>query len=99
MMAAQPEKRTFIRRARLVWALVLMVFMGELLFYTWCRVQCVNAGYAISVETRRQQSLKALQNNLKIELAHLKAPENLSRLARTKLGLGMPEAHQIIVVP
>jgi hypothetical protein len=99
MMAAQPEKRTFIRRSRLVWALVLMVFMGELLFYTWCRVQCVNAGYAISVETRRQQSLKALQNNLKIELAHLKAPENLSRLARTKLGLGMPEAHQIIVVP
>jgi hypothetical protein len=99
MMAAEPEKRTFIRRGRLVWALVLMVFMGELLLYTWCRVQCVNAGYAISVETRRQQSLKALQNNLKIELAHLKAPENLSRIARLKLGLGMPEAHQIISVP
>jgi hypothetical protein len=57
--------------------LVLMVLMGEFLLYTWCRVQCVNTGYAIAGETRKQQELKMLQNNLKIELARLKAPENL----------------------
>jgi len=96
---ATPADKQMKRRIGVVWVALLTIFLGELLLYTWCRVQCVNAGYAISVETRRQQSLKALQNNLKIELAHLKAPENLSRIARLKLGLGMPEAHQIISVP
>jgi cell division protein FtsL len=99
-MTAKNKKLQPKRRFRLVWVvLVLAVFIGELLFYTWCRVQYVHTGYAIAAETRRQQELKMLQNNLKIEQARLKAPENLSRIARQKLALGMPEAHQIVSVP
>jgi len=98
-MAPTPPKKSKNRLPRLIGVLVLMVLMGEFLLYTWCRVQCVNTGYAIAGETRKQQELKMLQNNLKIELARLKAPENLSRIAREKLALGMPEAHQIILVP
>ncbi len=87
------------RRPAVVWIAVLSLFIGELLFYTWCRVQCVQAGYAIAHETRKQQELKTMQNSLKIELARLKAPENISRIAREKLGLAMPEPRQIIQVP
>jgi hypothetical protein len=98
-MPGEIKKRRPKRRTRLIGLLVLTILMGEFLLYTWCRVQCVNTGYAIAGERRRQQELKMMQNNLKIELARLKAPENLSRIAREKLALGMPQAHQIVSVP
>lgn len=82
-----------------VWALTLTLFFGELLFYTWCRVQCVQTGIAISAERRKEKELKTLQNSLKIELARLKAPERISYIARKKLGLDMPEPSKTIMVP
>lgn len=99
-MAAKPKgKAPSKRRVGMVWVLVLSLLTGELLFYTWCRVQCTGTGYAIARESHKQQELKTLQNSLKIEMARLKAPEHLSRIAREKLALGMPDAQQIVVVP
>jgi cell division protein FtsL len=91
--------RQLKRRIALIWLVLLSLFVGELLFYTWCRVECVQTGYAISAESRKQKELQLLQNSLKIELARLKAPENISRIARERLALAMPEPEQIIVVP
>ena len=102
-MARQPEANGRYRRSRrrttLIWTAVLSLFVGELLFYTWCRVECVQTGYAIGRESRKQKELYLLENNLKLELARLKAPENISRIARGKFALAMPEPRQIIVVP
>jgi cell division protein FtsL len=99
-MAAKPKgKAPPKRRIRFAWVLVLTLLTGELLFYTWCRVQCTGTGYAIARESHKQQELKTLQNSLKIEMARLKAPEYLSRIAREKLALSMPDAQQIVVVP
>ena len=81
------------------WALILSLFIAELLFYTWCRVQCVQVGIAIGEESRKEQELKTLQNSLRIELARLKAPERISYIARRQLGLELPEPTQVIVVP
>ena len=92
-------RRPGLRKQVLLWALVLLVGVAEMLFYTWCRVQCVRTGYLIAHESRRQQELIRFQNNLNIELARLKAPENISRMAREKLFLAMPEPQQIVVVP
>lgn len=82
-----------------IWVVVLSVFVGELLFYTWCRVQYVQTGYAIANENRKHQELRVLQNSLKIELARLKAPENISRVVHKQMDLVMPSSRQIIVVP
>ena len=82
-----------------IWVLLLAMFIGELFFYTWCRVQSVQIGIAISEERSKEQELKTLQNSLKIELARLKAPERISYIARKKIGLGMPDPQQTIVVP
>ena len=87
------------RRTGLIWVALLSLFVGELLFYTWCRVECVRAGYGITAESRKQKELQLLKNSLKIELARLKAPENISRVARDRLALAMPEPEQIVVVP
>jgi cell division protein FtsL len=81
------------------WVLVLALFIAELLFYTWCRVQCVQVGIAIGEENHKMQELKALQNNLNVELARLKAPERISHIARHQLALRLPEPNQVVVVP
>lgn len=85
--------------AGLIWIAVLLVFIGELFFYAWCRVQCVQTGYVIAQQTRKQQEFLTLRNSLNIELARLKAPEHISRIARQKLKLQMPDPQQIVMVP
>jgi cell division protein FtsL len=87
------------KRMTWTWVLVLVLFITELLFYTYCRVQFVQVGIAISTQREKQKELTALQNSLKIELARLKAPERISVIARKNLGLGMPDPAQIIMVP
>ncbi|OQX15590.1 MAG: hypothetical protein BWK80_40820 [Desulfobacteraceae bacterium IS3] len=82
-----------------IWAVLMTVFFGQMLFYTWCRVQCVQAGYEISKETDRHRKLIALQNNLKIEFARLKSPERIANIAKYELGLKPPAPEQIIILP
>jgi len=82
-----------------LWMLVLVLFMGELFFYTWCRVNNVRYGYEVAVKTDEKNQLLAFQNNLKIELARLKSPERIVRIASEQLGLSMPRAEQTIVMP
>lgn len=92
-------KKRAARRMTWTWLGILFLFMAELLFYTYCRVQNVQMGIAISAERGKQEKLVALQNSLKIELARLKAPERISIIARKNLGLAMPDPAQIILVP
>lgn len=88
------------RKTRTGLLLVLMVlFFGEALFYAWCRVQCVNAGYGIDRETGRHQALLKARNTLKIELARLKSPERIETIARSQLGLVRPNARQTVTLP
>lgn len=99
-MATKPKRtKAPKRRTGLMWVAVLSLVVVELLFYTWCRVQCTRTGFLITEESNRNKELKMAQNSLNIELARLKAPENISRMARQELDMGMPEPQQIILVP
>ncbi len=82
-----------------LWIVLMAFFFVEALFYAWCRVQCVNAGYGIDRETRRHQTLLKARNTMRIELARLKSPERIETIARTRLGLVMPEAQQTVTLP
>ena len=82
-----------------VWIVLMSFFIAELLFYTWCRVQNVRIGYEITHASAQHRQLVAMQNNLKIETAHLKSPERISKIAREQLGLTMPSPKQVIVLP
>jgi len=75
------------------------LFIGELLLYTWSRVQCVRIRYEISEKAKEQNRLLAFQDNLKIELARLKSPQRIAEIAKSKLGLIIPKASQMILVP
>jgi cell division protein FtsL len=82
-----------------VWLFFLVILIGELLFYTWCRVQCVEAGYKISEAKEGRSRLTTIQKNLKVELAGLKSPERIARIARNDFGLKMPGPGQIYIIP
>ena len=82
-----------------LWALVMGIFIVELLVYTWFRVQCTQVGYEINRATETQKRQIALQNSLKIELARLKSPERIVKIATDNLNLVMPQPEQIMSLP
>ena len=82
-----------------VFLCLMLVFIAELLFYTWCRVQSVRTKYEISEQMSRIRQLAAMQDNLKIELARLKSPSRIATIAKTQLGLITPTSKQLILIP
>lgn len=82
-----------------IWIVFMTVFIAELFLYTWSRVNCIGVGYDISKETQKQHELVALETNLKIELASLKSPERIAKIAKNQLGLVTPTQKQTIVIP
>ncbi|MEJ2282915.1 MAG: cell division protein FtsL [Desulfobacterales bacterium] len=86
-------------KVTVAWLLLMFAFIAELLFYTWCRVQYVRVGYEIQEQTTRIRKLSAMQDNLKIELARLKSPQRIAKIARTQLGLVTPSPQQTIILP
>ena len=82
-----------------IWSIIAILFISELFLYTWCRVQCVKTGYEISKETDRRIKLSSLQNNLKVEIAHLKSPQRIARIASMHLGLIIPTPEKMIIIP
>jgi cell division protein FtsL len=99
MTDSAPKSRRRNPKVIALWITLLCVFIAELLVYTWLRVQCVRVGYEISTLNREQQRLNELQSNLKVELARLKSPQRITKIAQEKLGLMLPTPKQMMVMP
>lgn len=97
MNRKRPQQSTNIRMAAM-WGVLMAVFIVELFFYTWCRVQCVNLGYAINRADERGRELLTMQNNLKIELERLRSPERIARIAEERIGLIKPTPEQMVII-
>jgi len=82
-----------------IWSIIAIIFITELFLYTWCRVQCVKTGYEISKETDKRLKLSSLQNNLRVEIAHLKSPQRIAKIATMQLGLIIPTPEKMIIIP
>jgi len=98
-MARKIKKNALGTRIVIIWFIIMAVFIAELLICTWSRVQCIKSGYEISSENNKNRKLITLQNNLKVELASLKSPERLAKIAKNQLGLKTPTPAQIIIIP
>ncbi len=66
--------------------------------YVWCRVQVVQLGYMLSDAHRVHTQLLNDSKKLHLELARLKAPERVERIAIEQLGLNRPTKEQIVVL-
>ena len=82
-----------------VWICLMAAFIVEMFFYTWCRVQCTNLGYRISNLNVAQAKILERRKNLKLELARLKSPARIEKIAREQLGLVFPRQDQVIRLP
>ncbi|PIE71142.1 MAG: hypothetical protein CSA22_03710 [Deltaproteobacteria bacterium] len=79
----------------LVWVAVLV---GEVFFWTWCRVECRQIGYRHAEAEARRQELRSRQTQLRIELGYLASPREISQQAEKKLGLTMPSQKQMVII-
>jgi cell division protein FtsL len=82
-----------------IWMLLTALFFIQGLFYVWCRVQCIDAGYGIDREMNRRRELLKQRSQLTIELNWLKSPERIESIARNQLGLAMPNPLQTVKLP
>ena len=82
-------------------ATIAAIFLWLLLSgfgYVWCRVQVVELGYQLSDIHRLHTRLLNDNKKLHLELARLKAPKRVQRIAIEKLGLKHPTKDQIVVL-
>ena len=95
------KKKRIKRNPKLAMAylVVMAVFIAELLFSAWCREQSRKIDSDIIKQTQKARRLSARQGKLKIELARLKSPQRIAKIARDRLGLITPAPEQTIVLP
>lgn len=74
-----------------------MVFSGSL-FYVWSRLKTVNLSYDISRQTQLQRDLIQQNKRLNLEVATLKSPDRIEKIARKELGMIVPERGQVEVI-
>ena len=78
---------------------LMIGFIAALLFSAWCRDQYRKIDTDILKQTKNAERLAEEQDRLKIELARLKSPGRISKIARDRLGLIRPTPEQTILLP
>lgn len=76
--------------------LAALVLAG--VFLIWSRSQLIELDYAISRCESQVRALAREENRLRLEVASLKNPARIERLARQQLQLHNPRPHQVRIV-
>lgn len=80
------------------WLAVICIFLFELLFYTWARVESTQTVFDISKARYDQKKTAAYHTALTLERARLISPDWISQIARTELKLAAPTPDQVIYI-
>jgi cell division protein FtsL len=79
-------------------AILCLLFASVGILHVTSRVRIVSVGYELSELENEHRELTRENDRLKLELATLKSPSRLERLAREKLGMGPPPATSIVLL-
>jgi cell division protein FtsL len=66
--------------------------------YMWPRVQVVRLAYRTQTAEQYLRELLQAHDQLRFELASLKDPERIYRVATEQLGMGMPRRDQVMIM-
>ena len=66
--------------------------------YMWPRVQVVRLAYRMQTSEQHLRELLQAHDQLRFELASLKDPERIYRVATEQLGMGMPRRDQVVIM-
>jgi cell division protein FtsL len=64
----------------------------------WPRVQVVGLAYRMQTAEQRLRELVQERDQLRLELASLKDPQRIFRIATEQLGMSMPQQDQVVIV-
>ncbi len=76
-------------------SLLALTILGAI-FFIGLRVKVVNFGYRINQEIQNKERIIEENKRLSLEIASLKSPTRIETEAKEKLGLALPQPHQII---
>jgi len=79
--------------------LLFALFAGVGILHVTSRVLVVDMGYRLSKAEAEARTLTRENDRLKLELATLKSPARLEKLAREKLSMSMPAGPLVIALP
>ena len=79
--------------------LLFALFAGVGILHVTSRVLVVDMGYRLSKAETEGRDLTRENDRLKLELATLKNPARLEKLAREKLGMAMPAGPAVVALP
>jgi cell division protein FtsL len=72
--------------------------IGMLLLFVWERVDIVRVGYRIEQLKALKVALRREQDELRVKVSAVTAPDRLAKAATEKLGMIPPQPGQVIVV-
>ncbi|MFL5354412.1 cell division protein FtsL [Archangium sp.] len=79
--------------------LLFALFAGVGILHVTSRVLVVDMGYRLSKAETEERALTRENDRLKLELATLKNPARLEKLAKEKLGMSMASGPLVIALP
>jgi cell division protein FtsL len=77
---------------------IIAALIAASLFCVWSRVLVINLGYDLSETMERHWKLVGENKKLQIEIALLKSPARIERIAQDELGMEKPLPGQIILM-
>jgi cell division protein FtsL len=87
------------RQLRLAPVLVsVFLCLAGVAVYMWPRLQVVRLAYRVQASEQRLNDLRQERDDLRRELASLKDPQRLYRVATEQLGMGVPRHGQVFVL-
>lgn len=92
------EKLVFQKPRLIPLMLFVALIFGISLFFVWSRIQVFQFEYAISSLESELREGGQENRKLRLEVASLRNPSRIERLARNELGLRLPDPAQIISV-
>ena len=91
------KKRTSVILA--AWIAIVLLFIAEVFGCVWLRIQCSSLRYEIARGIEERSALAKRHKELQIELARLRSPARIMKIAKGRLGMVMPETGQVVVIP
>lgn len=78
--------------------LAVLGIIGMLLLFVWERVDIVRVGYKIEQLKAQKVALQREQDELRVKVSALTAPDRIARAATEKLGMMPPQPGQVVMV-
>src|SRR5215510_11844213 len=95
----QGERSSSLQRFR-CGPLLISIFLclAGVAVYMWPRVQVVRLAYRMQASEQHLRELLQAHDQLRFELASLKDPQRIYRVATEQLGMNMPRRDQVVIV-